>query len=263
MDAWNRGVIYYNDGKVGIGTESPAEALHISGDDYHSAIKVQGTGTGYGPRILIWSYAANGRNFSLKSGQTFDYGGTITGKFAIVDDSAGAVRAVVDGSGSVGIGTNAPQAKLHVAGDVRVDGNIAAKYQDMAEWVSSDLPLEAGTVVITDPQKEDQVLPSETPYDTRVAGVVSSSPGIVLGQGGAGKVRIATMGRVKVKVDASGGPIQIGDLLVTSGIPGVAMRSQAIEVAGMKIHQPGTLLGKALQPLKSGKSEILVLLSLQ
>jgi len=38
-------------------------------------------------------------------------------------------------SGNVGIGTTAPAAMLHVAGNVQVDGNIAAKYQDIAEWV--------------------------------------------------------------------------------------------------------------------------------
>ena len=41
------------------------------------------------------------------------------------------------------------------------------------------------------------------------------------------------------------------------------MRSEPIEFNGRKIHQPGTIIGKALQPLASGEGEILVLLSLQ
>lgn len=55
-------------------------------------------------------------------------------------------------------------------------------------------------------------------YDTRVAGVISAQPGITLGEGGERKVLVATTGRVKIKVDASDGPIQIGDLLVTSDV---------------------------------------------
>jgi len=68
---------------------------------------------------------------------------------------------------------------------------------------------------------------------------------------------------VKVKVDASRASIAIGDLLVSSDIPGTAMKSLPLEIAGAKIHRPGTVIGKALQPLAEGTGEILVLLSLQ
>jgi hypothetical protein len=68
---------------------------------------------------------------------------------------------------------------------------------------------------------------------------------------------------VKVKVDASNEPIKIGDLLVTSDKEGFAMKSVPVEIGGVRIHRPGTLIGKALEPLARGAGEILVLLSLQ
>jgi hypothetical protein len=49
----------------------------------------------------------------------------------------------------------------------------------------------------------------------------------------------------------------------TSDTPGTAMRSEPLDLGGVKIHRPGTLIGKALEPLASGQGEILVLLSLQ
>lgn len=133
----------------------------------------------------------------------------------------------------------------------------------MAEWVESSQALGAGTVVVLDHTKSNQVIASSEAYDTRVAGVISLRPGLTLGEEGAGKVLVATTGRVKMKVDASGARIHVGDLLVTSDREGVAMKSQPIKIGGVRIHRPGTLIGKALEPLEKGTGEILVLLSLQ
>jgi hypothetical protein len=146
---------------------------------------------------------------------------------------------------------------------VNVTGNIAAKYQDVAEWVESSEELEPGTVVIVDPAEPNQVLASKKAYDTRVAGAVSKQPGLVLGDKADNKAMVAQSGRVRIKVDATYGAIKIGDLLVTSPTPGYAMKSKAIKVVGQTMHRPGTLLGKALEPLPNGKGEILVLLTLQ
>jgi len=165
--------------------------------------------------------------------------------------------------GNVSIGTTSSNANLDVQGSVTVSGNIAAKYQDVAEWVPARRVIPPGSVVVLDAEQSNHVLPSSRAYDTRVAGVVSARPGVILGEGGAGKVMVATTGRVRVKVDATGGPIRVGDLLVTSDKEGIAMRSQPLDLGGTPIHRPGTLIGKALEPLEKGVGEILVLLSLQ
>ena len=172
-------------------------------------------------------------------------------------------RVRIDSSGNVGIGTTTPSAKLDVAGDVVVSGNISAKYQDIAEWVPSSEQISPGTVVILDSNTPNSVVPSVIAYDTHVAGVVSAMPGLILGEQGDHNVKVATTGRVKVRVDASQSPIRIGDLLVTSDRKGVAMRSEPVNLGGIEIHRPGTLIGKALEPLSGGEGEILVLLSLQ
>lgn len=171
-------------------------------------------------------------------------------------------------SGNVGIGTATPQKTLDVNGDMNASGtitggNIVAKYQDVAEWVPSEQKLQAGTVVVLDSDRTNHVLASTSSYDTKVAGVISARPGIALGEGGEGKALVATTGRVKVKVDATRAPIKVGDLLVTSDVEGVAMKSVPVDLGGTPIHRPGTIIGKALEPLEKGTGEILVLLSLQ
>lgn len=141
--------------------------------------------------------------------------------------------------------------------------NIKAHYQDVAEWVPSTTDLAPGTVVILNRDRNNEVMASATAYDTSVAGVVSAQPGITLGVEGEGMETIATTGRVKVRVDARTNPVGVGDLLVTSDIPGTAMRSEPMDINGRKFHQPGTIIGKALEPLAGGIGEILVLLSMQ
>jgi hypothetical protein len=93
--------------------------------------------------------------------------------------------------------------------------------------------------------------------------VISAKPGLALGESGEDKVLVATTGRVRVKVDATRAPIRVGDLLVTSDTTGYAMKSEPFVVNGRSIHSPGTIIGKALQPLEKGTGEIMVLLSLQ
>jgi hypothetical protein len=159
--------------------------------------------------------------------------------------------------------------KLVVNGNVSVAGTITgvfvigATFQDLAEWVPATSDMELGTVVVLNSARRNEVMPSYRAYDTSVAGVVSAAPGIILGVGGATKEQVATTGRVKVRVDATTAPVKIGDLLVTSDISGTAMRSEPMDMNGRRFHQPGTIIGKALEPLDSGTGEILVLLSLQ
>jgi hypothetical protein len=190
-------------------------------------------------------------------------------KRLLIANGPGATVLSISG-GKVGVGTATPGAnlsdtsvKLDVQGSINVNGNINAKYQDVAEWVPSSQKLAAGTVVVLDTGRTNHVLASTMAYDTKVAGVVSAEPGIILGVGGEGQLKVATTGRVKVRVDATRAPIAVGDLLVTSDAEGVAMKSVPAELGGTQIHRPGTIIGKALEPLDKGTGEILVLLSLQ
>jgi hypothetical protein len=70
-------------------------------------------------------------------------------------------------------------------------------------------------------------------------------------------VPVALMGKVYCKVDASYGPIRVGDLLTTSATPGHAMRATDRGLAF------GAILGKALAGLEGGQALVPILVTLQ
>jgi hypothetical protein len=257
-------------GNVGIGTSSPERPLVVAADASGIPLRVYrnvsnaGWGTG-----IEWAFnnsAGSVTNYAyVNSTIVSNTAGAENGTLGFFTVKSGAITqgAILDQNGNFGIGTTAPATKLHVVGDVTVTGNISAKYQDVAEWVPSTQKLSAGTVVVLDKHHANHVNASTSAYDTGVAGVVSAQPGIALGEAGEDKALVATTGRVKVRVDATRAPIQIGDLIVTSDVAGVAMKSEPISFGGVAMHRPGTIIGKALESLDKGTGEILVLLSLQ
>jgi hypothetical protein len=292
--------ISYNSGNVGLGTATPQRQLHlvhqsngtapVGIDEYGAAPDIRfrrAEGTIANPSGVTFNKAigaisaagyggANGFSayrglisFNASENWTDSAQGTF---IAFYNTATGGTttseKMRIDPSGNVGIGTLSPQVKLDVVGGINASGtitggNIVAKYQDVAEWVPSREKLSAGTVVVLDTQLSNHVIASSSAYDTRVAGVVSAQPGVILGEAGENKLMVATTGRVKIKVDASRAAIHVGDLLVTSDKEGVAMKSEPLSLGGTPIHRPGTMIGKALEPFEKGTGEILVLLSLQ
>ncbi|MFO1507582.1 MAG: hypothetical protein U1F23_11030 [Lysobacterales bacterium] len=151
----------------------------------------------------------------------------------------------------------------------RVDGNgnvFAGTYQaggaDVAEFVPSTQSLEPGDVVAIDSDSGGAFRLATMANSTAVAGVISTQPGLTMNtseqddKAARGEPRLALTGRVPVKVTDQNGAIRPGDLLVSSSVPGRAMRAPTNP-------RPGTVIGKAMQPLVHGNGEIEMLVMLR
>jgi hypothetical protein len=128
---------------------------------------------------------------------------------------------------------------------------------DFAEVLPAAGDPEPGDVLVVG--LDGQLVQSNEPYQPTVVGVFSTQPAYVGGAanlGQEGYVPLAVVGLVPVKVSAENGPIAPGDLLVTSSIPGHAMR-------GGEDPPTGTVVGKALEGLESGTGVIQMLVLLQ
>ena len=105
---------------------------------------------------------------------------------------------------------------------------VEATYADLAERYEADTEYEPGTVVIFGGDKE--ITTTDTPSDYRVAGVISTDPGLKLNSSaGDDKTHpyLALRGRVPCKVI---GPVEKGDLLVTSDTPGHAKSVAGVDM---------------------------------
>lgn len=127
---------------------------------------------------------------------------------------------------------------------------------DLAELLdfTNKKEIDYGDVVIIDPDNPDCLKRSSKAYDKLIAGVVSETPALTIGQreDDTTDKPLALAGRVFCKVTTENGPINIGDPLTSSSKPGYAM----------KATKTGPIVGKAMENLEEGEGKIIVLLSL-
>ena len=154
-------------------------------------------------------------------------------------------------------------------GDVYADGTVysaatAVGSADVAERINASEWVEAGDVVEIDPEHVGYFRKASGAYSRRVAGIISTSPGVILGndidpasdEWNDNRPVLAIVGRVPVKVSTENGPIAVGDLLVSSSISGVAMKGDpAVSI--------GAVVGKAMEALESGEGVIMAQVTLR
>ncbi len=126
---------------------------------------------------------------------------------------------------------------------------------DVAEHYASTESLVPGEVVELDPSNNVSIRRSTSAYSPYLLGIISTDPGVILGQGdskqyGDHTYPVALSGRVLVIVDPNSEEIHIGDYLTSSSTPGRAM----------KATKDGYIVGRALENWKAsdGKETILV-----
>jgi hypothetical protein len=150
--------------------------------------------------------------------------------------------------------------KVDNAGNVTADGSYTSPAADFAELLpaTKHAELEPGDVLAIG--EDGKLVKSFESYQKSVAGVYSTKPAFMGGHDvdvtSIGKVPLAMVGIVPVKVSTQNGPIKPGDLLVASEIPGYAMK-------GRKKTPNGTAIGKALEPLNQDRGIIKMLVILQ
>lgn len=126
---------------------------------------------------------------------------------------------------------------------------------DLAEmYYTKDASVTPGTVVSIDGSIAAGVKKTERAYDKNVMGVISSKPGLMLGDSSTNNqdrsVLVALSGRVPVKVNNQTGTIHAGDFLTPSSTPGEAMRAT----------KAGLIIGQAITDFEGEHGQVTVFL---
>jgi len=266
---------------------APMTARFANGSASGSVARFQSTGASGGgievstvgssdPGIDVTTTGTTARGISINTSGNSASGISITttGPYAsgvYIDAQGGDASGVYVTSGGIGITAKGSYAGAAIYGDL-----------DLYEYGTSNKVLELGkgldyaegfdvtggadgaapgSVLVIDPTSPGHLTLSTRAYDKRVAGIVAGAnslgSGVRLGGDGFDH-DVALAGRVYCNAVASDDPIEPGDMLTTSDLPGYAMKADDAS------RSRGAILGKAMEPLAAGeRGQILVLVTLQ
>lgn len=213
------------------------------------------------------------------TGSNYAFYGTSDGDVGFFQASGAygtALRAEATGGEGFGIKAESPWVGIEAKGGVaaaKFYGHVdiydygttnkvleLGKGLDYAEGfdVSTDKDqIKPGTVLVIDAENPGELALSTRAYDRKVPGIVAGAKGLGSGVRLGGDQfdhDVALAGRVYCNVVATDQPIEPGNLLTTSDVPGHAMKALDQQRA------QGAIIGKAMEPLAKGaRGQILVL----
>ncbi len=289
-------VITQSGGNVGMGTTNPKALIDTGAISsmntpgaFSNAILNLYSSTGVGDYSQITygyqpsrTYGAAYLGYVSVNSNSGGFGDLVFGTRSVYTDTQPSERVRITNTGNVGIGTTSPGAKLEVNGNVKLTSSSGASitfpdntvqstawtgalgggdYAESVELSGDFTKYEPGDVLEIDKYNPSRFMKSNEQYSTLVAGVYSTKPGIMgrrqTTSKNANEAPMAIVGIVPVKVSSENGAIEPGDLLVSSSIPGVAMKGTD------RYRMLGAVIGKAMGALDAGTGIIEALLSLQ
>lgn len=285
--AQNNYAAIFESGNVGIGTTAPTRTFDVVGDhggnlvtDSRATETAAATYT-VSTKALAYYLSSNSTTTDTSFTTTFNITGLLSteGSYAFIyskaekDITTGSqthtTEVQINGTQVSTIATTTGTAAdtklenyiiMYVNGAWRISGygptaatNTTVDAADLAEWIAYTGDKPQPGEVLTTGDAPVSVKKSQTAYDKKLIGIVTTNPYTVMSAETPNSIKLALSGRVPVKVSSEGGAIEAGDYVTSSSTPGVAM----------KAVKAGFVIGKALEPWtpESGKATVMVLVN--
>jgi hypothetical protein len=158
--------------------------------------------------------------------------------------------------GNLGIGTSSPTSPIDINGQGAMNCLKIRGGCDLSERaiVSPGTDVRAGLILVIDPLNPNMLKLPDGAYDRKVAGVISGAnnypQGIILSNSdNTNGVPIALVGNVYVWCESVTAPINVGDMITTSGLfKGMGMKAKDMS------KSYGAIIGKAMENLPGKKT---------
>jgi hypothetical protein len=200
---------YEYDNYVKSSTGSPVEIAYVDGYSSKAACTSNGGMAISNAAVVTGTITANYKALTTTAAQITPASGTTWGRVHLYFESAQITTINVDGA-RLWETTNADG--LDYAEDYPTDPN--------------NVPQPGDVVALEASNSSSLVIKADSTHQS-VLGVVSTKPGEELNDGSVPSpyVPVALAGRVPVNVSTANGPIQVGDYLTSSDMPGVAVKA--------------------------------------
>ncbi len=277
------------EGVYGVSTQSSGVYGETENDNFNVAAGVwgyKGSGGGAAVRGLKygdWGVAVYGTNWGSIGSGVVGESTNFMGVWGESANSFGLYGLTGRADNNYGLYTpdNIYSLNYHLAGAVmqvvQNGGAEALEPRDVVVFSGLGSPLEGGGPPVA------QVSRTSEAHSAAVAGVVYSRFQVRSGswrsdgQGATPEPEVTPPGPVapgeylllvvqgpaQVKASALAGPIHPGDLLSSADLAGHAARAATVKIEGISTARPGTVLGKALEPLEAGEKLIYIFVTLQ
>ncbi|MBI4468923.1 MAG: hypothetical protein HY650_06350 [Acidobacteria bacterium] len=265
----------------------PAEFSHLVFQQPQSLPSIWGVSSLPNTEAILGQNSLSTSTSAAMRGVHIGLGVGVNGQIANANSTAPAVWGVSNGRGSglaasmtgTGVGlivdhngaqgniaqfrsNNVTVARLDKTGRGFFNGGTQMGGADLAEAFTVEGAVssyEPGDVLVISTSTDRTVERSSEPYSTLVAGVYATKTGVLLSEGsvedaGTETVPLGVVGVIPTKVSSENGPIHRGDLLVTSSLPGHAMRGTDRD------RMIGAVLGKALENFDGPETGMIKLL---
>jgi len=220
------------------------------GGEFYSGSPTESSTIQYGTQIF--SVAKNVYNYGVHSTATGYGSGKSYGIYAIGNGGATNTGDVIGVYGTVA-GTYTTGWAGYFEGKLKTTDTGGTNHvYDIAELIPCAKEVEAADVVVINTKTSREAIKCSTDSDAKVIGIISADPQFSIGDRDKANAAhpgknfnfIALAGQVPCKVSTKNGPIQAGDLLTTSDIPGHAV----------KAVKPGPIVAKALEDFDGSTS---------
>lgn len=228
---------------------------------------LRATTNGSGNVAAVFGFTTGGG-----AGGSFDINNSSSSNYALqahTNGTGGALLAENTGpSGNIAVfqSNGANTARIDKNGKGFFNGGTQTGGADVAEAFETEYAVDGytpGDVLVISTRSDRRVEKCREPYSTLVMGVYATKPGVLLTERDidanlGDTIPVGIVGVIPTKVSSENGPIRRGDLLVTSSMPGHAMKGTNRDL------MLGAIIGKALENFDgSGTGVIRVLVNVK